>query len=218
MRIKYIDALRGFTMFLVVFMHVMILSFGVEDSVLSVLFKRIRMPMFFFISGYIGFKALDKFTRQGTWELLKKKSFVQLVPTFIFFSIYKLCTGGTPLSFFSEGLLGYWFTLSLFELFLIYYVTSRFFAVLSSHGGSKMQDILYMMLIMTTWAIGLTMAHDAVGGHSVINVLNLQNTFVNMPFFLTGLLVRKHWQRVLSVLQGPRFFASCIVIFLAGSL
>ncbi|MFK1753854.1 acyltransferase family protein [Bacteroides fragilis] len=58
-RIEYIDAMRGFTMLLVVFGHVLThcLRNYSEDSVVYCFFERFRMPMFFFISGYIAYKA-----------------------------------------------------------------------------------------------------------------------------------------------------------------
>ena len=59
-RIHYIDALRGFTMLLVVFAHVLTFGFGMQKSFLSELFITFRMPMFFFISGFIGYKAIDR--------------------------------------------------------------------------------------------------------------------------------------------------------------
>ena len=58
-RIKYIDALRGFTMFLVVLQHIESIGFGIHpyESVLGNILVSFRMPMFFFISGYIAYKV-----------------------------------------------------------------------------------------------------------------------------------------------------------------
>lgn len=85
-RVQFIDAMRGFTMFLVVFGHVFVfgLGYGEEESVLSSFFITFRMPMFFFISGYIGFNAIEKCNFDFYRLNLAKKSFVQLVPTIIF--------------------------------------------------------------------------------------------------------------------------------------
>lgn len=126
-RIAYIDALRGFTMFLVVYWHVMALSFGigVDDSVVGAFFLTFRMPMFFFISGYLGYKAIDKFSYSTYRELVRKKAFVQLVPTAIFFSLFQISINRSPLVYFKEGLTGYWFTLVLFELFITYYTINQ---------------------------------------------------------------------------------------------
>ena len=57
-RIGYIDALRGFTMLLVVFSHIETFCYDIpfNESILSSLFITFRMPMFFFISGYIAYK------------------------------------------------------------------------------------------------------------------------------------------------------------------
>lgn len=45
-RIEYIDAMRGFTMILVVFSHVCTLTF-VTESVTNNIFILFRMPLFF---------------------------------------------------------------------------------------------------------------------------------------------------------------------------
>ena len=116
-------------MFLVVFGHILSYGFGIEfeDSVLADLLSRFRMPLFFFISGFIGYKSLDKFNLSYLQSILKHKAFVQLVPTFIVYSVFMLAFGNNPLSFFKYGLQGYWFTLVLFEFFVFYYISSFFF-------------------------------------------------------------------------------------------
>lgn len=71
-RIGYIDALRGFTMLLVVFSHIETFCYDIpfNESILSSLFITFRMPMFFFISGYIAYK-------KELWNLniYKKKTY-----------------------------------------------------------------------------------------------------------------------------------------------
>ena len=58
-RIEYIDALRGFTMLLVVYGHILVhcfdFDFTTEPSFNSII-SLIRMPIFFFISGFIMYK------------------------------------------------------------------------------------------------------------------------------------------------------------------
>ena len=57
-RIGYIDALRGFTMFLVVVMHVGAMCFGPPAPSFHSILKLIRMPMFFLVSGFVFYKAV----------------------------------------------------------------------------------------------------------------------------------------------------------------
>ena len=57
-RIGWIDALRGFTMILVVFSHVELFTFELDPPLfVNEVFISFRMPLFFFISGFIGYKA-----------------------------------------------------------------------------------------------------------------------------------------------------------------
>ena len=56
-RIEYIDALRGFTMVLVVLGHIELISFCEQTFLYTPYYKFFRMPLFFFISGYIAFRS-----------------------------------------------------------------------------------------------------------------------------------------------------------------
>lgn len=61
-RLEYIDALRGFTMILVVFAHIINYGYHITDAkaetmdTFNNLFIRFRMPLFFFISGFVLYK------------------------------------------------------------------------------------------------------------------------------------------------------------------
>ena len=94
-RINYIDALRGFTMLLVVYAHVAHFSFGVtsDNSVISALFRTFRMPMFFFISGYIAYRIESYWNIDTFKKIMKKKVVIQIVPASLFFCVYHYCQG-----------------------------------------------------------------------------------------------------------------------------
>ena len=93
-RIKYIDALRGFTMFLVVLQHIESIGFGIHpyESVLGNILVSFRMPMFFFISGYIAYKVSFDWNMDAYCSNLRKKAIVQLIPTVFFFSLFFICS------------------------------------------------------------------------------------------------------------------------------
>lgn len=87
MRIKYIDCMRGVTMFLVVYHHVAYnLGIMQQDSATVDFFLSFRMPVFFFISGFIAYKPISFFTSLHFYERIKNKAFVQLVLTAFFLS------------------------------------------------------------------------------------------------------------------------------------
>lgn len=124
-RIEYIDAMRGFTMLLVVFGHVLThcLNNYTEESVVYCFFERFRMPMFFFISGYIAYKATAYWDFCLFRKMLRKKAVVQLTPTFVFFSFYGIVHGSNLLDgFIADGTGIFWFCQALFEMFVIYYI------------------------------------------------------------------------------------------------
>ena len=59
-RIAYIDAMRGFTMLLVVYSHIQVHGYHTpihEIDSFNLLFVRVRMPLFFFISGWVLYKS-----------------------------------------------------------------------------------------------------------------------------------------------------------------
>ena len=58
-RLGWLDALRGFTMLLVVTNHVALKSFGMQIkwSAAIQFFLLFRMPLFFFISGFLAYKV-----------------------------------------------------------------------------------------------------------------------------------------------------------------
>ena len=52
-RIEYLDAIRGFTMLLVVYGHVKLFSFHFLGGSFNTFFVMISMPLFFFVSGFL---------------------------------------------------------------------------------------------------------------------------------------------------------------------
>ena len=135
-RIKYIDALRGFTMFLVVLQHIESIGFGIHpyESVLGNILVSFRMPMFFFISGYIAYKVSFDWNMDAYCSNLRKKAIVQLIPTVFFFSLFTIAKAGNPISsFVTNGWGGYWFTFVLFEMFVLFYSLSYWYKKYLDH-------------------------------------------------------------------------------------
>lgn len=87
-RIAYIDSLRGITMIFVIASHVLLFSYhGLEQFSFFKIITIFRMPLFFFISGFILYKDYD-WDLSNIREFIKKKFMIQIIPTTIFFLIY----------------------------------------------------------------------------------------------------------------------------------
>lgn len=118
-RIEYIDAMRGFTMILVVYSHVCNYCLGDKWMGWNDVFFLFRLPCFFFISGWL-FEPV----RESIRTVVKKKFMVQIIPTLIFL----LILAPPPLFFSRLGATkgGYWFTFALFVFFLLYLFSERY--------------------------------------------------------------------------------------------
>lgn len=179
-RIEYIDAMRGFTMILVVFSHVCGMCLGDKWMGYNDVFFLFRLPCFFFISGWL-FDPL-----KGTLSSVARHKFmVQIVPTLIFL----LLLAPPPLFFSRLGATkgGYWFTFVLFEFFMISMLSSRFckkwgllLAIVLS-VSSYFYDAYY-----NRYFVQLGFAKDMVGFLSF-------KTWRFYLFFYLGILVKRHF-------------------------
>lgn len=127
-RLEWLDAMRGFTMILVVMFHVSTISFGqVDNESASVPFLILfRMPLFFFVSGFLAYKANFEWNARSYVTILWKKVKIQILPTVVFFILMCALRHDdfvfvffTFLSTTAKG--GYWFTWSLLHMFFVYY-------------------------------------------------------------------------------------------------
>ena len=117
-------------MILVVAYHVAQFSFHETEKTSAALpfLVLMRMPLFFFVSGFLAYKASFSWTIPNALKLTWKKLKVQIVPTLVFMALFVIFRmkgdfwDGVMrlLSIPTKG--GYWFTLVLLQMFIIYYV------------------------------------------------------------------------------------------------
>ncbi len=118
-RIEYIDAMRGFTMILVLFAHVCYFCMDDPKMGYNAVFFLFRLPCFFMISGWL----FEPIAQHPFKIVARHKAMVQLLPTFIFL----LLLAPPPEFFHQLGAVkgGYWFTFVLFEFFILYMLIVR---------------------------------------------------------------------------------------------
>ena len=118
-RIAYIDAMRGFTMILVVYAHICYFCMDAPLMGFNRVFFLFRLPCFFMISGWL----FEPIAQRPFKEVIRHKAMVQLLPTFIFL----LLLAPPPEFFHQLGTLkgGYWFTFVLYEFFVLYLLIVR---------------------------------------------------------------------------------------------
>ena len=209
-RIAYIDAMRGFTMILVIYSHICIFCFKEYFIAFNDILFLLRMPCFFFISGWLFFKIGRVWNRQTVKQVVCNKFMVQVVPTFIFLALHERAQFFHQLGAVKGG---YWFTFSLFIFFVIYILSSLVFR------RSKRKD-LWMLVV----ALMISVAASWYDVHysRISNQLGWARLFLGFIgfmtwryylFFLLGTLVKKHFDKFLQFTDHREIMLVIIAVF-----
>ena len=204
-RIEYIDAMRGFTMILVVYSH--ICHFCLGDSLLGYngTFFLFRLPCFFFISGWL----FEPVSQRPFRQIVHKKFMVQIVPTFIFLLIL-----APPPEFFHQlGAVkgGYWFTFVLFEFFILYMLAVRF--------GRRWMP--WVVLVITISSFCYARYYNALETSAkgvlvwIINLLGFMSVTLwrYFLFFCIGAWMRRHFDAFVKWTNKPAVILMITVVF-----
>lgn len=198
-RIRYIDAMRGITMALVVYGH--IVDFGVcwDLTPLNRLLATMRMPLFFFISGYVGYRAITGYSHGFFARMIWKKAQVQLIPSVVF-------TGAFCLAYHREPtMIIYWFTWALFFFLAFYFAVSLINKAL---GGSEGSVLGCMAAASVALCFYYQLAFRECG-------FMTEHLCISLQFFTLGLVARR-WQGAFNRwMRSGRVIGVLIVIFTA---
>lgn len=205
-RMLYIDALRGITMFLVVYHHVIGKCNGGELLIEKAL--QFRMPLFFFISGFVAYKAIDFWTLPNTSKRVVDKIKAQVIPTAIFYCLYfYFIEDCNPFKLFSiYGWGKYWFTFVLFEFLLIYYLLNFI---------TKTNERLNIVALILFAVIMVILFHTTKKKGSVYGWFTVYGMTRYFVYFVSGSFARKYMNKVISVCDTKWFLpmmALCIAI------
>lgn len=150
-RMDYIDAMRGFSMVLVVFGHILLsMGFPTNTKVLGAVLLTFRMPLFFCVSGFFAFKVVDKWSNTYTIDIFKRKVKAQVLCTFTFYAIFQICHDQSVLDFMHRGFSWFWFTIVLFQMFAIYMIVS----LIGKKIGSD-RFVVITLLVLTSVSLYL---------------------------------------------------------------
>lgn len=229
-RLPWLDALRGFTMILVVMNHVALKSFGMQIRWSAALqfFLLFRMPLFFFISGFLAFKASRVWNAKTLGELSLKKLRVQIVPTVVFFVLFLAMIPTTPFmhnlteALASSMKAGYWFTLVLLYMLLTYYLFSYVESKLRVRSWIPITIFFLISLGFFetcylpkyfSWALG----HKGPS-NEFLNYTSLVEMFRYFPFFLFGNIVHRYWDKAQRLMDCSWFFPVVTVLAVVCTL
>jgi len=220
-RIEWLDAMRGFTMILVVAYHVAQFGFVENEKTSAALpfLVLFRMPLFFFVSGFLAYKARFVWNIKNTLPLIGKKLHVQIIPAMIFLSIFIIFRSKHS---FWDGLLnalksptkdGYWFTWVLLQMFLIYYIISilahyvkRILPSLQGRGWGWVLWVSVWLLSIAAYETLYLPKQFSYHKAPFFAYSSLVQTIRFMQFFLLGNIVHRYWEKIQKLFDSVWFF------------
>lgn len=217
-RMEWIDAMRGFTMILVVAYHVSLTGFGQTPRLSASLpfWVLFRMPLFFFISGFLAYRANEIWTFANFRRMVGKKLRVQIIPTVVFFFVglvvlHPSNIWGNAVSWFhspTKG--GYWFTLVLLYMFIVYYIFTFI-----EHRFRRQSFIPICLL----WLLSIVLYETAylpkdfwyAYGNKAPKTgflfdSSIFQLILFMQFFIYGNIVHRYWHKFEKLYSKPGFY------------
>lgn len=231
-RLEWLDALRGFTMIMVVANHVAGMGFGEEWKHSSAIpfLVLFRMPLFFFVSGFLAYKASQVWNLRNLGSLVGKKLRVQIIPTVVFFFLAaailnKNFLTAVETNFHSPTKGGYWFTIALLYMFLIYYLFSYVESKLKVRSWIPITLLFIISLLFYetnyqpkyfSWAAGYKGAKTDL--FYFLQDSSLVQVLLYFPFFLYGNIVHRYWDKAQRLMDSKWFFPIVIVVVILATL
>ena len=226
---EWIDAMRGFTMILVVAYHVNYHGFGHMwyYSPSQSMFMLFRMPLFFFISGFLAYRASQVWTTGELGRLLLKKLRVQVVPTLVFFTLYIMAfhhdwPSAWWDSWNAPTKAGYWFTIALLYMFVVYYVFAFIESKLRLRSWIPIALLFVVALVLYetcymprhfSWALGYRGQENEL----IVNS-SLRQAMINFPYFVLGNIFHRYWQQAQRFLEAKWLLPLLVVVFVVSAL
>lgn len=205
--------MRGFTMLLVLISHIHVFCYGDPrfDSY-NYIFLKVRMPLFFFISGWV----LNNLKNDSFISLLHfiiKKFRVQIISTSIFFIIYIYIFDYTLVdSLLDYQKYGYWFTFVLFIYFCFYGISKSLSFII------KNENISFIAICSIVMVIYFYTQYDISHYQSDLPYKNLYG-FLSIKqwrfyvFFVMGLFCKKYINQFHLYTNNSIFMALVVCIF-----
>ncbi len=200
-RINYLDALKCLGIIMVVEGHVCFFGMGIDapNSISEMLLYLFNMPLFFFISGFLVRREALSF--KDTLKRLFHKFIFLVVPALIFYVLRQFYLHKSPLDFFLFGAGGYWFTITLWECFFIYYLSKLLIK----------NEILHNAFLLLLALAGVVyMGVSNMYGPKVLELNRLMKYF---QFFVLGIFAMKYKETYERLVRNEWLKATSLIVF-----
>lgn len=205
-------------MILVVSYHVAQMAFGQSEKISASLpfLVLFRMPLFFFVSGFLAYRSTWIWNAASFGSLTWKKIKVQVLPALIFLCVYIILRWKVPFwEGFSNAMAsptkgGYWFTWVLLQMFLIYYVVA-WIAQKMKNSNTPIW-ILWVVCLLAYLSLYLPKELGKWYDCKFMMYSSVYETFKFMHFFVLGNLAHRYWGVVLRLFASKWLFPLVAII------
>lgn len=210
-RLEYIDALRGLAILLVVFMHVPQYGFGqsiggyyMEMSTL------LAVPLFFFISGL--FVPLE-ITPPISIKKIGKRLHSILLPTFLIGGLYAMLNHISIMDMLQDKFkAGYWFTITLFEFFLIVDMIR-----LMVCKNQKLFKFFLIGACFVCYGLSMPTVQRMYGDMVIAHILGVAQ-WKYFVFFVLGMFVKHNAEMIYSDKGGVAIVIVFLMVYAANAI
>ncbi len=213
-------------MLLVVAQHVMGYAFDIglpKETAIQDILILFRMPLFFFVSGFLAYSAKTVWDGKTLGKSLLKKLRVQMLPTIVFlaaylaifrkdFDIAVMETLAKPLKS------GYWFTYVLLMMFIVYYPFAYLESKLNQWTKGRLPSWLPILVLwiiaMVAYETNYMPKYFTYMKEEWCNYTSFAQLTLYFCFFVSGNICRRYWKQAERLFDSKWFFAVVVVLAL----
>ena len=151
------------------------------------------MPLFFLISGFFAFKQSSRWTSSILKKQFRNKVASLLICSIVFFTLLRYCQNQDIFGWINHGFGAYWFTICLFEMFMIYY-----FSVAVSILFKR--DIILVLMVVVSLSGLVIMLKNPLSNHLLWTILGGSNLCLFLQYFTLGLFFRRYKDEALKLI------------------
>ncbi len=214
-RVEYIDALRGFTMLLVVIGHVEIFGFQLLDTPLLRVISTFHVPLFFFLSGLMAYRATLRWDGAFFRSILQKTRQL-FVPTILVGALFALLHEQVSLQTFITHpyKMGYWFTIVLLQMFILLYLINHLCWTINKR--EHVVDGMWVALLIGLSVLLYIAKVPAMRMPMLFDIANIGSwhcLFLYFQFFAFGLIFSHYKEGFTRTINNTYIEAIGIILF-----
>lgn len=212
-RVEYIDALRGFIMFLVVYHHVAYWGMDDLDLGYNESFRKFLMPTFFFISGWLFYTNNRSWDKMTILCIIKKKFMKLIIPFLFFMLLYMYQFNGPEYQTTFDSKYGFWYIYSLFQFYIIYIVIE---VVFNKEQSNKIEaGIIFFILALSIFSFCYEIfrfEYDLGIWRKILTALSFSKIKFIIYFWL-GTFAKKNYTSFIRLTDNKYVIAFCLGVF-----